>query len=157
MRVLAAVWIGGGMLVAIAALSYLWRSNLSQPFAALAVAGGLLLVVAAMWLAAAAASHGSSLAIVGLVAVVVGIATGFFGGLILIVPGAVLYVLGVYRARILESRAQVIAVVLLVLAVATIPVGNDEVVGLELSAAAAIATGLAAGGAAPPRHARTVK
>lgn len=152
MRVLAAIWIGGGALVGLAALAYLWRSNLSQPFLALAVGGGLLLVVAAVWLAAAAAARGSSLAIVGLLLVVVGVATGFFGGLILVPPGAVLYIAGMYRVRILEPRALAIAVVLLVLAVATIPVGADQIVGIEFSAAAAIATGLGVRGSSPSRQ-----
>lgn len=142
MRMLAAVWIGGGVLVGLAVLAYLWRSSLPQPFLALAVGGGLLLVLAAVWLAAAAASRGSWLAIAGLVLVVVGVATGFFGGLVLVPPGAGLYIVGVYRVRILEPRALAIAVLLLVLAVATIPVEADEIIGIELSAAAAIATGL---------------
>ena len=151
MRVLAAIWIGGGALVGLAALAYLWRSNLSQPFLALAVGGGLLLVLAAVCLAAAAAARGSSLAIVGLLVVGIGVGTGFFGGLILVPPGAVLYIVGVYRARIAESGALAIAVFLVLLAVATIPVGAHQIVGIELSAVAAIATGLGV------RQVRTVR
>ena len=56
MRLLAATWIGGGALIGTAGLAYLWRSNLSQPFLALAVAAGLLLVLAAVRLAGVAAS-----------------------------------------------------------------------------------------------------
>ena len=152
MRVLAAKWIGGGVLVGLAALDYLWRSNLSPPFLALAVAGGLLLVLAAAWLAGAVAARGSWLAIAGLLAVVVGVGTGFFGGLVLVPPGAALYIVGVYRVRILESRALVIAVVLVVLAVATIPTGADQIVGIELAAAAAIATGIGVLGASPSQR-----
>ena len=148
---LAATWIGGGVLVGLAALAYFWRSSLSPPFLALAVGGGLLVALAAVWLAAAA-PRGSSFASAGLLLVVVGVATGFFGGLVLVAPGAVLYIAGVYRVRILEPRALTIAVLLLLLAVATIPVGADQIVGIELSAAAAIATGLGVLGSSPSRQ-----
>lgn len=152
MRVLAAIWIGGGALVGLAALAYLWRSNLSQPFLTLAVGGGLLLVLAAIWLAAAVAARGSWLAIAGLLAVAVGVGTGFFGGLILVPPGVVLYIVGVYRVRVVEPRALGIAVFLLVLAVAMIPAGADEIVGIELAAVAAIATGFGVHGFSPARR-----
>ena len=152
MRALAAIWIGGGALVGLAALAYLWRSSLSQPFLALAVGGGLLLALATVWLAAAIAARGSWLAIAGLLAVVVGVGTGFFGGLVLVPPGAVLYIVGVYRTRIVEPRALAIAVLLLVFAVATIPAGADQLVGIELSAAAAIATGLGVSRSPPTRR-----
>lgn len=157
MRVLAAFWIGGGTLIGIAALAYLWQSSLSQPFLALAVGGGLLLALAAAWLAATAASRGSWLSVAGLAAVVVGVATGFFGGLILVPPGAVLYTVGVFRVRIVEPRALAIAVLLIVLAVATIPVDANQVIGIELSAAAAIATGLGLRGSSRSRQVRTVR
>jgi hypothetical protein len=94
------------------------------------------------------------LAIAGLLVVVVGVAAGFFGGLVLAAPGAALYIAGVYRVRILELRALAIAVLLLVLAVATIPVGADQTVGIELLAVAAIATGLGVRGSSPPRRVR---
>ena len=68
----------------------------------------------------------------GLLAVVVGVGTGFFGGLILVSRGAALYIVGVYGVRILEPRALAIAVFLVVLAVATIPVGADQMVAIEL-------------------------
>jgi hypothetical protein len=149
MRVLAAIWIGGGALVGLAALPYIWRSNLSQPFLAVAVGGGLLLVLGTVCLAAAAAARGSSLAIAGLLVVVIGVATGFFGGLILVPPGAVLYTVGVWRVRIVEPRALTIAVLFVVSAVVTIPAGADQIIGIELSAAAAIATGLGLRGSSP--------
>jgi hypothetical protein len=155
MRVLAAVWISGGVLVGLAALAYLRRSNLSPPFLGLAIGGGLLLVVAAAWLAAVASARGSSLAILGLLLVALGAITGLFGGLILVPPGAILYIVGVHRARVLKRRALLVAGGLLLLAVATIPLGADEVVGIELSAAAAIATGLGIRAAGTP--ARSVK
>jgi hypothetical protein len=156
MRVLATAWAGGGLLVGIAASAYLWRTNLSQPFLGLAIGGGLLLAVAVAWLAALAAARGSRLAVVGLIAVAAGVLAGFFGGLVLVAPGAALYILGVHRGRILQGRALVTAVVLLVLAVATIPLGADEIVGIELAAAAAIATGLGLSAASAARRSRPV-
>ena len=139
-------WIFGGTLVGIAALGSAWRSDTTPVFFWSWAVGGVLVLAAVVSSAAAAARRGSRLAAVGLILFFVGFLTLVFGiGVILVVAGVALYAVGLDRTGVIDRHALLVALTLLALAVATVATPWNQVVGIELAAAAAVAAGLGAG------------
>jgi hypothetical protein len=139
------MWILGGVVAGAGALEYLWRSNLTPTFAWLCLAGGIVLVLAFVATARAAAKAGSRLPLIGVPLFFVGYLTLFFGvGAALVLLGFALYVFGVARSRVVERRALVLAVVLVLLALPVAITSNNQLAGIEVALAAACAAGVGA-------------
>jgi hypothetical protein len=139
------MWILGGLVAGAGALEYLWRSNLTPPFSSLCVAGGIVLALAAVATAGAAAKAGSRLPLIGVALFVVGWATLLVGvGVVLVLLGFALYLLGVVRSHVVEWRALVLTVALLLLAIPVAIAPINQVAGIELALAAACVAGVGA-------------
>jgi hypothetical protein len=142
-RQLAAVWILGGLVMAVAALPYAWRSTIPSPFSLLGIAAEIVLVGAFVWTAAQAWARGSRLAAYGLGLLMVGWATLFFAiGVVLVAVGLVLFPLGVIRAKVIEPTALAIAGALLAAALSMSIATHSQLIWIEIAAFAPIAAGL---------------
>ena len=134
MRAIGGMWILGGVVAGTGALEYLWRSNLTPTFAWLCLAGGIVLVLAFVATARVAAKAGSRLPLIGVPLLFVGYLTLFFGvGAALVLFGFALYVFGVARSQVVERRALVLAVVLVLLALPVAIASNNQLAGIEVA------------------------
>jgi hypothetical protein len=138
----SAYWVFGGAAVGIASLQYLWRTHETAPFTWLWAIGSALLVVAVLSTALTVMAAGSRLSAIGLVLLVVGWLTLFFGiGALVAAAGFASYVAGLVRTRVIERHIIGVALILLFAAAATAILVSSQVPAYELAAAAAIVTG----------------